>query len=143
MNDLEREGGCFCGAVRYVTTGDATTLCVCHCESCRWATGAPMVAWGTFPRSQFRVTRGEVTEYASSPGVTRGHCADCGTSLTYSHESRAGEIDVTLASFDDAATLAPAAHIWVQDKLPWIQLADGLPQHTKAIDEARGSASDR
>lgn len=135
MTDLQREGGCFCGAVRYATTGDPLTLCVCHCESCRWAVGAPMVPWGTLATSKFQVTRGEVTEYASSPGVIRGHCADCGTSLTYSHESRAGEIDVTLASFDDAATLAPTIHIWVQDRLPWIQLADGLPQYATTPDE--------
>ena len=104
MTDGQREGGCFCGAVRYVTMGDALTLCCCHCESCRWAVGAPQVPWGTFPRSRFRVTRGQVTEFASSPGVTRSHCADCGTSLTYSQDSRAGEIDITLASFDDTAT---------------------------------------
>jgi hypothetical protein len=135
MTDIRREGGCFCGAVRYATSGDASTLCICHCESCRWAVGSPMVPWGTFPTSHFKVTRGAVTEHASSPGVTRGHCADCGTSLTYQHESRPGEIDVTLASFDDAATLAPTAHIWVQDKLPWIQLAGGLPQYATTPDE--------
>jgi hypothetical protein len=135
MTDLQREGGCFCGSVRYVTSGDALTLCVCHCESCRWAVGSPMVAWGTFPTAHFKVTRGEVTAYASSPGVTRGHCADCGTSLTYQHEERPDEIDVTLASFDDAAALVPTAHIWVQDKLPWIQLADGLPQHATTLDK--------
>lgn len=135
MTDGQREGGCFCGAVRYVTMGDALTLCCCHCESCRWAVGAPLVPWGTFPRSRFRVTRGQVTEFASSPGVTRSHCADCGTSLTYSQDSRAGEIDITLASFDDTATLAPTAHIWVQDKLPWVTLADGLPQFARTQGE--------
>lgn len=134
MTDLQREGGCFCGAVRYVASGDPRTLCVCHCESCRWATGAPMVAWATFVGAQFRLLRGELAEYASSPGVVRGHCADCGTSLTYSHASRPGEVDVTVASFDDAATLAPTAHIWVQDKLPWIKLGDGLPQYATTLD---------
>ncbi len=94
-----------------------------------------MVPWGTFRTAQFRMIRGQITEYASSPGVIRGHCADCGTSLTYSHESRPREIDVTLASFDDAATLAPTAHIWVQDKLPWIKLGDGLPQFATTLDE--------
>lgn len=134
MTDQQREGGCFCGAVRYATTGDALSLCICHCESCRWAVGAPMVPWGTFPTSRFKVTRGAVTEYASSPGVTRGHCADCGTSLTYQHDSRPNEIDVTVASFDEAATLVPTAHIWVQDKLPWVKLGDGLPQHATTLD---------
>ncbi len=135
MTDLQRDGGCFCGAVRYVAAGEPLSQCICHCESCRWATGAPMVPWGTFAASQFRVTRGEVTEYASSPGVLRGHCAACGTSLTYSHELRAGEIDVTLSSFDDAATFTPTAHIWTQDTLPWIKLGDGLPQYATTLED--------
>lgn len=138
MTDTQREGGCFCGAIRFVTTDDAVTLCVCHCESCRWAVGAPMVPWGTFLASQFRVTRGQIAAYASSPRVNRGHCADCGTSLTYRHDARPGEIDVTLASFDAAADLAPTVHIWVQDKLPWIALADGLPQFAAALESDNG-----
>jgi hypothetical protein len=126
-------GGCLCGAVRYETTGEPTLLCCCHCESCRKAAGAPMVPWGTYRTTQFVVTRGRIAEFRSSPPVTRGHCADCGTSLTYRHETRPGEIDVTLASFDDAAALAPTAHIWVQDKLPWVTLADGLPQFATTL----------
>jgi len=135
MSEVEREGGCFCGSVRYVATGEPTTLCLCHCESCRFATGAPMVAWATYPKANFRLLRGEPVEYASSPGVTRLHCADCGTSLTYSNQDRQAEIDVTTASFDNAAGMAPTAHIWVQDKLPWVTLADGLPQYTTALDQ--------
>jgi hypothetical protein len=134
MTEIQREGGCFCGSIRHVTTGEPSTVCLCHCESCRFSTGAPMVAWATFPMAQFRILRGEPVEYASSPGVSRLHCPDCGTSLTYTHEDRPGEIDVTVASFDDASALAPSAHIWVQDKLSWLTLADGLPQFPTTLD---------
>jgi len=37
-------------------------------------------------------------------------------------------LDFTLLSLDDPSVLAPQMHIWVQDKLPWIKLSDGLPQ---------------
>ena len=60
--------------------------------------------------------------------MTRGFCADCGTSLTYRHEARHGEIDLTLASLDDPGLLTPQMHIWVEDKLAWVIIADDRPQ---------------
>jgi hypothetical protein len=79
-----------------------------------------MVPWGTFDRDNFSIIHGRLSEFHSSAPVTRGFCAACGTSLTYSHEKRAGEIDVTLATLDDPAVLVPECHIWVQDKLSWV-----------------------
>ncbi|HXB19404.1 MAG TPA: GFA family protein [Steroidobacteraceae bacterium] len=121
-------GGCLCGAVRYEITGAVSNPCFCHCASCRRATGAPTVPWGTFARDAMRLTRGRLTEYRSSPQVWRGFCARCGTSLTYRHEARAAEIDVTLATLDDPTRLAPLMHVWVKDRLPWVSIGDSLPQ---------------
>ena len=75
-------GGCFCRGVRYSVRGEASGLCFCHCNSCRRATGAIMVAWGTFAAKEFVVTSGSLAEIVSSPGVTRGHCAVSYTHLT-------------------------------------------------------------
>ncbi|MGA0609129.1 GFA family protein [Caldimonas sp. KR1-144] len=123
------EGGCQCGAVRWRGRGPVANLCFCHCESCRRASGAPFVAWGTFALEGFAIVRGALAQQSSSAHVRRGFCGACGTSLTYFHEGRAEEIDVTLASLDDPARLVPQRHIWVADKLPWVTLADGLPQY--------------
>lgn len=127
--EIIRCGGCLCGSVRYRVSGSASDLCFCHCASCRRATGGVAVAWGTFAHDAFVVTRGELTEVATSPGVTRAHCSACGSSITFRHELRPDEVDVTLATLDDAADLVPDAHIWVQDKLPWVRICDGLPQY--------------
>lgn len=122
-------GGCLCGAVRYEITGSVRNPCFCHCASCRRATGAPMVPWGTFARDAVRVTRGRLSEYRSSAQVWRGFCARCGTSLTYRHEARAAEIDVTLVTLDDPTRLTPLMHVWVKDQLPWVPIGDSLPRH--------------
>jgi hypothetical protein len=53
--------------------------------------------------------------------------------LTYEHEDRAGQIDVSLTSFDDPAEISPSAHIWVEDKLPWLIIDDGLPQYARWV----------
>jgi hypothetical protein len=126
-----RSGGCLCGATRYEVSGSATNLCWCHCRSCRLASGAACVAWGTFPARGFRVTRGELARYRSSAHVLRGFCPRCGTSLTYLHDRRPDDLDVTLASLDDPAALRPACHIWVSHALPWAAPGDGLPRHAE------------
>jgi hypothetical protein len=121
-------GGCLCGAVRYEAQGPATKLCFCHCETCRRAAGAPGVPWATFQVANFKLTKGALAEYRSSPQVVRGFCAQCGSSLTYRNSARATEIDVTPVTLDDPERLAPKAHIWMQDRLSWEVPGDGLPR---------------
>jgi hypothetical protein len=102
--------------------------CFCHCESCRRATGASPVAWGTVYESEFKILCGEISVRRSSPEVQRGFCAQCGTSLTYRHVQRVGEVDFTLSSLDTADAIEPRMHVWVQDKLSWINVNDGRPR---------------
>ena len=126
-------GHCFCGEVRFEMTGPARFVCFCHCKSCQHAAGGVYVPWATFAKSAFVVTSGRMSEHHSSPQVTRGLCRQCGTSLTYEHQDREGQIDVTLTSFDDPSQFSPQAHIWVEDKLPWVNIDDGLPQYARTV----------
>jgi len=125
------EGGCLCGETRFGVSGTATNRCCCHCRSCRGASGAPFVAWATFSSAEFRVTRGKLSQYASSEKVLRGFCGTCGTALTYAHAARPAEIDVATVALDEPSRLAPEFHIWVSHKLAWVALADGLPQYAE------------
>jgi hypothetical protein len=111
------EGGCLCGAVRYRIDGPPLETSICHCATCRRAAGAPSVAWATVPAAAFALTQGRPAGYASSPGVTRTHCAACGTSLTWQRDG--GEIDVTLASLDDPEALPPTRETWLSQRLSW------------------------
>ena len=128
MNSQTHFGHCYCGTVRFAATGPVRNLCVCHCESCRRAAGAAFVGWGTVNSDQFRILSGEPAVVRTSADVERTFCTKCGSSLTYSHSHRAGDLDFTLVLLDDPAPLAPQMHIWVQDKLSWVRLDDGLPQ---------------
>ena len=69
------DGGCLCGAVRYRAVGAPSWVSHCHCESCRRATGGAIATWAGFPKDHFEVLAGEITRFASSPGVQRGFCA--------------------------------------------------------------------
>jgi hypothetical protein len=45
MAVFDSTGGCLCGAVRYRFNGEPTTSSVCHCRSCRLASGATPIAY--------------------------------------------------------------------------------------------------
>lgn len=126
-------GGCFCGAVRFEVAGPEKFACFCHCHSCQHASGAPVVAWATYAHETFRLTRGEMHCYQSSPGVTRGICSACGTSISYEHVDRPGDIDLTLNSLDDPSAPVLKAHIWTEDKPDWLEIGDDLPVYRQTI----------
>ena len=126
--DVATIGGCLCGAVRYEAEGPTLLVELCHCRSCRRATGAPVMAWAAFRREAFAVTAGDPAAYASSPGLARSFCGRCGTSLTLSDERFPAEIYVSLASLDDAEAVIPEFHIWRAHRLAWLETADHLPR---------------
>ena len=130
VSDAVREGGCLCGRVRYRCTGPGFDAGYCHCRSCRRASGAPYVAWVTFRNEDFTLT-GEAAVHRSSPAVVRRFCPACGTPLTYAHCDAPGQLDVTIASFDDPGSFEPAYHIWLDHALPWVALDDGLPRYAE------------
>ena len=120
-------GGCFCGAIRYRAEGAPTSSMICHCKTCRRISGAPAVAWATFPLDQFKFVRGEPDEFQSSPPVLRTFCRQCGTPLTYRHERDAGTLDVTTATLDAPEAFPPTHHSWLSHDLAWMKFGDGLP----------------
>ena len=136
-------GGCLCGAVRYETSGEPYNITHCHCADCRRSCGAAFVTWASFRRSNFRVIEGELREVTFA-GRVRSFCPQCGTELAFCSTPDADEVDVTVCSFDAPESVTPADHIWTEDQLPWIRLADGLPTHVRhrAVASVR-SASDR
>ena len=109
-----------CGEVRWTATAAPSHSSVCHCRWCRKAAGAQSVAWLTFPRGSFSFVVGKPAEYRSSPPVIRTFCPRCGTSLTYTHDDRPGEIDVTTGSADDPAAYPPKEQVHEEDRLPWV-----------------------
>ena len=123
-------GGCLCGSVRYEATGQPYNVTHCHCADCRRSSGAPFVTWASFARSNFQFTQGQAREL-SWAGRLRSFCPGCGTPLTFVSASGADEIDVTVCTLDQPEAISPADHTWVEDRLPWICLADGLPIHTQ------------
>jgi hypothetical protein len=124
---MSAEGGCICGAIRYRVTGERTGSMVCHCQTCRRLSGAPVVAWVMFPSAQFQLLRGQPSEFHSSAPVRRTFCGACGTPLTYEHADGAGFVDITTCSLDNPNLFPPTHHSWLSHDLAWVRLGDDLP----------------
>lgn len=128
---MDANGGCLCGAVRYRVSGAPQATSLCHCESCRRATRGPSLAWAIFAEDKVEISHGELAVYASTPGVERGFCARCGTSLTYARANRPGLFDVTTASLDDPEAFPPAKEIWREERLSWEAANPALPHFAR------------
>lgn len=125
---MARAGGCHCGAIRFESSGEPEHVALCHCGDCRASSGAPMVAWAAFPEGELTLLQGEPTRYSSGGTAQREFCGTCGTGLFYRNEAvLPGLVDIQAATFDDAGTLPPGAHIQVAERLDWMKTQHELP----------------
>ncbi|WP_243450953.1 GFA family protein [Sphingosinicella sp. CPCC 101087] len=122
-------GGCLCGACRYRAAAEPINIRACHCRLCQKATGAPFYARVLVTTDSVEI-QGPVGWHASSPGIRRGFCTRCGTSL-FSERASAGVIGLTHGGLDDPDAFPPAEHIWVSSKQAWVVPGDGLPQYSE------------
>jgi predicted GNAT family N-acyltransferase len=102
--------------------------------------GAPLVPWFTVARSALVFTAGSPVLRQSSTGVMRGHCAACGTPLTYENtdwlpSDEETTIDITTCSLDQPGEIAPDAQIWSEDDLPWMCRLSQLPLYRRLRSE--------
>ena len=121
-------GGCLCGATRYAIAADARYTSYCHCEDCRKASGAPVVAWTFFPADTLTWTKGK-PKLLHFAGRERTFCPDCGTPLGFFDPEIPDEFEVTTCSLDQPELFPPLDHTWTVDRLPWFETADSLPRH--------------
>jgi len=118
------EGGCLCGAIRFIATGRPKGVYWCHCESCRKHSGAPVSVFVALEHSAYKITKGEITKFDSTPGRTRrGFCARCGSTLTCESLRRPTEAHFHIGAFDHPERLAPSSrHVFPEERLSWLHL---------------------
>jgi len=126
---MTHEGGCLCGAVRWKATGEPVNIGYCHCRQCQKATGAPFFVRAVFPQDAVSV-EGNTEQFPSSDRLWRVFCRECGTRL-FGKRTDGSVMGISLGTFDDPDALAPAMHMFVSEKVGWLSIDDGLPQHAK------------
>ncbi|MDA1193064.1 MAG: GFA family protein [Candidatus Poribacteria bacterium] len=125
-------GGCFCGNVRYRATPPLRFRALCHCETCRKASGAPYVTWITVKVENFEHVGEQPLKYRydreDGKWAERSFCGKCGTQLTYQAQRRATDVDITVGSLDDPNRYPPNREVYPDEKLSWVDLGKTLHQ---------------
>jgi len=112
-------GGCLCGQVRYTInfpSADSwppSSHC-CQCTQCRKAQGSLIAPFLTLPPSNLTWSRPSLPrdsessappspfkEFTSSPGVRRGFCGNCGSTMSFRREDTAEEIEICTGTVDE------------------------------------------
>jgi len=118
------EGGCHCGAVRYVCSEEPTTVVNCHCDDCQQIAGSAFITGVLVPEGSVKVS-GELRRYKvkadSGKGITRNFCPICGTRIMVELEGGVG-IGVSFTTLDDNTWLEPAIEFYTSKAQPWINL---------------------
>lgn len=128
-------GRCLCGAVRYAAPGRPKWTALCHCESCRRSSSAPVVAWMGFAPGDVAWT-GARAFYQSSKIAKRGFCPTCGTQMSFESARWPDEIHLYGASLDDPERFSPSLHCHYAERLSWLHLSDDLPRFPSTADAA-------
>lgn len=123
------EGGCLCGTVRFKVSREPINVRICHCRLCQKSMAAPFYARALFETDAVKL-EGPTGLFPSSDRLNRVFCKSCGTRIGTSR-SDGSAIGLAIALFDDRNAFAPADHIWTSEKIAWLAIEDGLPQHSE------------
>ncbi|MEM6385178.1 MAG: GFA family protein [Pseudomonadota bacterium] len=134
MAEVWQTGGCLCGAIRYELTGKPKWTALCHCESCRRAASAPVVAWMGYQLARVAWI-GTRSFFNSSAHAKRSFCPTCGSPMSFESTRWPGEIHLYGASLDDPEAYAPELHCYTEEHLSWLTVADDLPRFARSADE--------
>ena len=125
-----REGGCSCGAVRYLLASEPLFIHCCHCLNCQRQTGSAFVINLLIEADRMELLAGtpEAVEVPRDDGSEQRifRCPTCQVAV-FSEYGRPGVRFVRGGTLDDPSTVRPDVHIYTRSKLPWITLPDSVP----------------
>ena len=119
---VEMTGGCLCGRVRYVASGEPLAPHLCHCRDCQRATGSSFAAGMNFPIAAVQV-EGELKTYSvigsSGKPIHRHFCPNCGTWVTCTFEVGPGFIGLLAGTLDEPVAFEPIYESYCDNEQPW------------------------
>jgi hypothetical protein len=119
----DREGGCLCGAVRYVLKSDPLMTAVCHCTHCQRQSGGVFSTNVAVPEAAY-VQTGETKVFEdkgdSGQAVHRHFCPQCGSPILSKVAAMPGVVLVKAGTLDDMSGLTPAIEVYTDHAATWV-----------------------
>jgi hypothetical protein len=116
------EGGCACGAFRYVAAAEPLLSLHCQCRDCQRMTGTGHASMMVFRASRVSL-KGGLAHYSvqsdSGNTGTRGFCSQCGSFIMAKSSGYQGVIWLTAGSLDDPSHFKPAHIVYAQSAQHW------------------------
>lgn len=132
---MSHSGGCYCGAVRYESDGDAIMKGQCHCRECQYIAGGSMLVFMVVSEAGFKYTKGLAKQFKRRDldhPVTREFCSECGTHLLARPPALEGTVALKVGTLDDPSAFgAPELAIFTCDKQAFHQIPEGIPSFDK------------
>ncbi|TRD16933.1 GFA family protein [Palleronia caenipelagi] len=125
------EGSCLCGEIRFRVSGPLLPVVGCHCVQCRKTSGHYWAATAT--RRELLEISGTPKWYESTPGIKRGFCGRCGSSLFW--DDGGDLVSIAPGGLDEGEPPAMVGHIFCASKGSYYEVADGLPQAAASDEE--------
>ncbi|KAL3480540.1 Mss4-like protein [Aspergillus californicus] len=126
-------GGCYCGKIRYQTTGPIYGLSYCYCLMCQRVHGAPFAPFTNVKREHFEWVRTDgLVELKLTEHAVRTVCGSCYSPISMVYHARPDEVGLVAVTVDEelSSMVVPEvdSHIFVARKPRWCTIADGASQ---------------
>jgi hypothetical protein len=125
------EGGCICGAVRYIATEEPLTVRTCWCRVCQYFAAGNGSVNLAFSRAAVTIS-GELRDFPlraeSGNHMHRRFCPGCGVHVTSEADERPQLLILRAGTLDDPKRFRPLANIWVSEAPAWANIDPSLPQ---------------
>ena len=126
------DGRCLCGAVTYTSQAEPAFTAVCHCRDCQRQTGTAFSVIVGVPAESFEL-KGELSEHVTigedhGLETKRRFCPACGSPVMSEADAMPDVVFIKAGTLDDPSWVAPNLHIWCAEKLPWVDIPEGVTQ---------------
>ncbi|KAL2812658.1 Mss4-like protein [Aspergillus granulosus] len=126
-------GGCYCGKIRYQTTGPIYGLTYCYCLMCQLVHGGPFAPFTNVRREHLQwLNKDGLVELNLSKYATRTVCGSCHAPISMVYHANADKVGLVAVTIneEESAMEVPRVegHIFVRRKPRWFTIGDGAPQ---------------
>lgn len=131
---MKLEGGCYCGAVRYVAEGEPQMRGQCHCRECQYVSGGGPNYFMIMSRGGLVYLKGVPAEFTRQDlenPVTRQFCGTCGTHILTYREG-GDRVILKIGTLDDPRDYeGPEVAIYTIDLQPFHHVPEGIAAYER------------